>query len=119
MESYIINPLLSLEVDTPKDKSIHGRYHPYARKSALKAVLSRMQLTLYATRPTPQGASRLVQAMSAGSVKTRRAPSRYCRYARVYGHTTTVMHNIAYTPPPQPLASIGNDAVEHANHCVS
>ena len=40
------------------------------------------------------------------SVKTRRTPSRHCRGARVYGHTTTVMHDteyispIEYTPPP-------------------
>ena len=45
-----------------------------------------MQLTLYATCRTPHGASRLVHAMSAWSVKTRRAPSRHCRDARVYGH---------------------------------
>ena len=33
------------------------------------------------------------QSMSAWSVKTRRALSRYCRDARVYGHTTTVMYD--------------------------
>ena len=74
--------------------------HPYARKSASKAVLSRMQLTLHATRPTPHGASRLVQATSAWSVKTRHAPSRHCRDERVYVHTTTAMHDNEYTPPP-------------------
>ena len=37
----------------------------YARKSASRTLLSGMQLTLHATRPTPHGASRLVQAMSA------------------------------------------------------
>ena len=35
------------------------------------------------------------------SVKTRRTPSRHCRGARVYGHTTTVVHDIEYTPPPR------------------
>ena len=51
------------------------------------------------------------QAMSAGSVKTRRAPSRHCRDAKVYGHTTATMHNTRVyghtttamhttTPPP-------------------
>ena len=73
------------------------RCHPYARKSASQALLSRMQLTLHATRRTPHGASRLVLAMSAWSVKTRRAPFRYCRDARVYGHTTTAMHDTEYT----------------------
>ena len=64
-----------------------------------------MQLTIHATRPTPHSASRLVQEMSAWSVKTRRAPSRPCRDARVDGHTTTAVHeieyisSIEYTPP--------------------
>ena len=65
-----------------------------------------MQLTPHATRQTPHGAPRLVQAMSAWSVKPQHAPSRHCRDARVYGHTTTTMHKIEYispiefTPPP-------------------
>ena len=53
-----------------------------------------MQLTLYATRRAPHGASRLVLAMSAWSVKNRRAPSWHCRDAKVYGRTTTAMHNV-------------------------
>ena len=57
-----------------------------------------MQLTLHATRSTPHGASRLVQAMSAWSAETGRAPSRHCRDARVYGHTTDAWHE--YTPSP-------------------
>ncbi|CAM9741270.1 unnamed protein product, partial [Laminaria digitata] len=32
--------------------------------------------------------------------QTRRAPSRNCRDARVYGHTTTAMHDDDYTPLP-------------------
>ena len=64
-------------------------------------LLSRMQLPLHATRRTPHGASRLGQAMPGWSVKARRAPSRYCRDARVYGHTTTAMHDTEYTPPPR------------------
>ena len=63
-----------------------------------KQLLGLMQLTLHATRRTPQGASRLVRAMCAWAVKTRRAPSRHCREARVYGHTATAMHDIEYTP---------------------
>ena len=75
--------------------------HPYARRSASQAVLSRMQLTLHETRRTPHGASRLVLAMSAWSVKTRCAPSRHCKDARVYGHTTTTaMHDNEYPLPP-------------------
>ena len=70
-------------------------------KSVLRAVLGRIQLTLHATRRTSHGASRLVQAMSAWLVKTRRAPSRQSRDARVYGQTTTAMHKLS-TPPPPP-----------------
>ena len=59
-----------------------------------------MQLTLQATRRKRCGTSRLVLAMSAWSIKTRRAPSRHCRGARVYDHTTTAMHDNEYPPPP-------------------
>ena len=79
-------------------------------KSASQAVLSRMQLTLHATRRSPHGASCLAQAMLAWSVKTRHAPSRHCRDTRVYGQTTTAMHDNEYTspsPPFQPNGVIG------------
>ena len=46
------------------------------------------------------GTSHLVHAMPAWSMKTRHAPSRRCRNARVYGDSTTAMHHIT-TPPPQ------------------
>ena len=59
-----------------------------------------MQLTVYATRRSPHGASRSVLAMSPCSVKTRRAPSRHCSDARAYGHTTTTMHDNEYTVSP-------------------
>ena len=59
-----------------------------------------MQFTLHATRRTPHGAVRLVPATSAWLVKTRRAPSRHGRDARVYGHTTTAMHKLRTPPPP-------------------
>ena len=62
----------------------------------------RMQLTLHATRRTSHGASRLVQTMSAWLVKTRRAPSRHSRDARVYGHTTTAVHKLSTPPSPPP-----------------
>ena len=74
-------------------------------KSAFKkTVLSRIQLTLDATHPTPHGASRMVQAMSACLVgETRRAPSRDCGGAWDYGHTTAAMRDIEYPPPGYPL----------------
>ena len=75
-------------------------------KSVLRAVLGRVQFTLHATRRTPHGASGLVQAMSAWSVKTRRAPSSQCGDARVYGHTTTAMHEYRVHPPPPRNAAL-------------
>ena len=63
-------------------------------------VLSRVHFTLNATCPTPQGASSLMQALSAWSAKARRVPSRHCRDARVYGLTTTAMHDNEYPPRP-------------------
>ena len=68
------------------------------RKSASQVVLSRMKLTLHADRRTPHGASRSVHAMSAWSVKTRRAPSQHCRDVRVNGLNCDYAQN-EYTPP--------------------
>ena len=59
-----------------------------------------MHLALHATRPTPHGASRLVEATSACSVKTRRVPSLLYRDARAYDNKTTTMHDISTPPPP-------------------
>ena len=53
-----------------------------------------MRFTLHATRRTPHGASRFVQAMSACFVKTRHDPSGYSRNARVYGLTTAAMDKL-------------------------
>ena len=85
---------------TRKQNQCVGCCRPYARNSATNAILGRMQPTLYADRPTPHGASRLVQAMPAWSVKTRRAPPRHCRYARVHSHSTTAVHDMS-TPTPR------------------
>jgi len=68
-------------------------------KSVSKAVLSKVLLTLHATRRTPHGASPLVDAMIAWSVKTRPAPSLIRTEAGVYGHMTTSMHDNEYAPP--------------------
>ena len=74
-----------------------------------------MPLTLHATRGTPHGDSRLVQAMSALWVKTRHAPSRHCRDTNVYGPTTMAMHGHEYTPPPDtPLANWSVDGLGFA-----
>ena len=77
--------------------SVSHRFNFSMRENPPQAVLSRMQLTLDATHRTPHGASRLVLAISAWSVKIRRAPSRHCRDARVDGRTTTATHDNEYT----------------------
>ena len=69
-------------------------------KSGLRAVLGRMQFALHATRRTPHGASRLVQAMSAWLVKPDVFGSgvvglRGSMVIHDYGHAQT-----EYTPPP-------------------
>ena len=61
-------------------------------KSASQTVLSKVLITLHATRRTPHGDSRLLDATFAWSVKTRPAPSRIRRDASIYGHMTTGMH---------------------------
>ena len=76
------------------------RCHSYGMKSTSRAVLSRMQITLHATRQPPHGASRLMQALSAWSV--RRTLSRQYSDASVYGHTTTASARYEYTPPLLP-----------------
>ena len=105
----MLYPLLSPEVGTPENKRIHSTLPSVCKRVRLKSVFfSRMQLTLHETHPTPHGASRLVQAMSAWSVKTRRAPSRHCRDARVYGHTTTACINMSTTPSASTRRSAQN-----------
>jgi len=73
---------------------------PNVAKSSSQAVLSRMQLTLHANRPTPYGALHLVQATPAWSVETRRGPCRHCPDARVCQRTTTAMQGNEYTCRP-------------------
>ena len=95
--SFVLYPLLSLEVAKPEHQSIRSMLSSKNQESpARKRFFSRVQRTLHATRrTTPQGASRLVRAVSAASsVKTQRAPSRRCRDARVYGHMATTIHDM-------------------------
>ena len=130
--SYIVIPIAVSGVVTPENKvSVGAVIHKQESrhkvpKSVLRTVLGRMQFTLHATRRTPYGASRLVQAVSAYLVKTRRAPSRHpsrhSRDARVYGHTTTAMDKLG-TPPPFPslyyIASVGLGWERHCKTCRS
>ena len=100
-----MSPLLSLEVVAAEKKTlVRNRSSDMqvsaqaAKRPASKVVLSRMLLTLHATRRTPHGTSRLVHAISAWSVKTQRAPSWHRRDARVYGIKTTVTHGMRTAP---------------------
>ena len=91
--SSFLKTLLSLEVATPEKKHtnpfdavLHVQESPSHER-----FLVGMQPTLHPTRQTPPSASRLVQAVSAWSAKTRRPPSRHCRDASAlwsydYGH---------------------------------
>ena len=93
--------------------SRHGHHPPSTRSihsalSTSQSVITKMKVIPNATRRAPHGPSRLVQAMSARSVKTRHAPSRQCRDTRAQDHTTTAMQEIEYTPtlaPPEPILS--------------
>ena len=44
------------------------------------------------------------QCLPAWSVKAQRAPSQHCRDVRVYGHTTTAMHDMSTPPLAQNLS---------------
>ena len=98
-------PMMQLHIMSllsPEDLSGHnGNYTnslklSFVCKSASQAVFSNMQPNVYATRSTFDGVPRLVQPTDTRSVRTRRAPSRHCKDARVYGDTTTTKHDIEY-----------------------
>ena len=67
---------------------------PHFESLFLAQSLSPLFIPLPRSIPTPS----LVYAMSAWSVKTRRAPSRHSTDAKVYGHMTTAMR--AASKPP-------------------
>ena len=99
-QSHSMPILLSLKVATPENKPIDfdAVIHKQERPPHMRFLRSRMQLTLHATHRTPHGASRLAQAMPAWSMKYQRAPSRHCSDVRVYGHTTSAMHDTSIPP---------------------
>ena len=78
-------------------------------KSASQAVFGKIQLTLLATRQTPNNASRLVQCLSASLVKTRHARPGIVEMRR-YNSTTMLiplrpaMHGHLVHSPPPPLS---------------
>ena len=110
IEYQYISPI---EYASPTPPQLVRRCHPCVRKSAPQAVVSSMQLILHAARRTTYGTSRLVQVMSVLSVETRRAQSGHCRDAKVYGHTTTAMHDTGSPPPP---AQVGRENSRETRH---
>ena len=76
------------------------------KKTRLKIGLSRMQLTLHATRPTPHGASCLVQATSSWSVKTRDVFRPGIVGMREYMAIRLRPCMISSTPPPHVASSV-------------
>ena len=79
------------------------------KSDVLRSSILRMRRSIKTTAmliwvPTPpplsHGASHLVHAMSAWSLKTRRASSRHRKNAKIYGNTTTAMHD--KRPPLRP-----------------
>ena len=81
-----------------ENSQVIRRCHPYARKSASQAIMyhipGRVQLTPF-MRLAPNTSRRF--ALGA------RSNARHCRDARVYGRTTTAMHDIStwvHSPPP-------------------
>ena len=58
-----------------------------------------------------------MQGLSAWSVKTRCAPSRHCRDARVYGHTTMAIHETS-TPRAPPSLLLRFTAASNARGSI-
>ena len=77
----------------------YGRLTVVAQRKGGEAALS--LLITYGTRSTPTDA---IPSPPLSQAKTRRAPSRHSRDARVYGDTTMAMHDNEY-PPPRPWYS--------------
>ena len=86
------SPFRSKVSSTCKKERARGRSPPH------KWFLAGGRSPCMRTRRTHHGATRFVHAMSAWSEKTRRAPSRHSRVARVYGHTTTAKHEMDASP---------------------
>ena len=82
---------------TPGNQSNNPTLSSNAGKCASQVVVSRMQLTLHATRRIPHGAPRLVQSVSAWSVK----PDVFRP-----GMVSMVIRLRPCTPPPCPMRSL-------------
>ena len=88
-----------------REKRIHALKLSSTCKPASKAVLGRMQLNLHATRQTPHGDSRLVQAMPTWSVKPLHAPSRHCTWGCEGLWPYDYAHACTPLLPPRPIPS--------------
>ena len=102
-----IPPSLFPRVATPDNKSVHfdDVIHMQEIPPYTWFLIMTGRRSPFTRLDEHHGVPRLVQAMPAWSGKTRRVPSRHCRDARVYGHTTTAMHDMSTPPPPPTLVS--------------
>ena len=81
-------------------------------KYVLRPVLGKKTVHPSCDSPnTSRRFSRLVQAMSAWLVETRRALSRHSWDAGVYGHTTTAMHKLSTPPHTTTLPHLSNSCI--------
>ena len=106
--SHIVIPIAVSGVATPENKVTHWTLSFISKKIGTRCRKVRLPSRSWTDAVHPSCDSpntsrrvRLVQAMPAWLVKTGRAPSRHSRHARVYGPTTTAMHNLS--TPPLPL----------------
>ena len=104
--------MLSLEVATPKGKSINfevgiGYAGKYAQGTEVRLTSGPWYDEAHRSCDSPNTSRRF--ALGARDVclvvKTRRAPSQHCRDATVNGHITTALHEISTPPPPPPLST--------------
>ena len=88
--SYILYPFLSLEVVTAENKSIQWTLSCICRKIECSSPFMRLAQHLTALRAW-------CNVFLVG--ENRRAPSRHCRDARVYGRKTTAVHDTSTSLP--------------------
>ena len=72
---------------------------------SLSSMVLQSLLSPQPSLPSPPPSPYWMHEMSAWSRTTRRAPSRYCRGAKVYGNTNTGMLETSTPPPAPPVQS--------------
>ena len=102
--SYVGNSWLSLDMSTPEiiltvvDAVIRIQDTPPLNRFLVGCSSPFMRLVQHLTALRKAWCKKCLP----GQPKTRSAPSRHCRDARVFGNTTTAMQDNEYTPPRAP-----------------